>query len=69
MNVRIRDAVEADIGDIIKLRRQIDDYHAILRPEQFISADLYNEQTVTSYYEADVDSNTLLIRNKTHEGD
>ncbi len=53
MNVIIRDAVEADIGDIIKLRRQIDDYSAFLRPEQFISANLYNEQTVISYYEAE----------------
>lgn len=41
------------MGDIIKLRRQVDDYHACLRPEQFIRADLYNEQTVKSYYEAE----------------
>lgn len=53
LNISIRDAVETDIGDIIKLRRQVDDHNAFLRPEQFISADLYNEQTVKSYYEAE----------------
>jgi ribosomal protein S18 acetylase RimI-like enzyme len=53
LDVRIRDAVETDIGDIIKLRRQLDDYHADLRPQQFINADLYNEHTVKSYFEAE----------------
>jgi ribosomal protein S18 acetylase RimI-like enzyme len=53
LDLRIRDAIEADIGVIIKLRRQLDNYHSVLRPQQFISADLYNEQTVKSYFEAE----------------
>lgn len=53
MEIKIRDANEADIIDIIELRRQLDDFHAELRPEQFVSADLYNEQTVKAFFEAE----------------
>ncbi|MFK7691427.1 GNAT family N-acetyltransferase [Paenibacillus sp. HJGM_3] len=31
----------------------MDDFHAELRPEQFVSAHLYNEQTVKAFFEAE----------------
>jgi GNAT superfamily N-acetyltransferase len=49
----IRDADEGDIPSIIQLRRQLDDYHVKLRPEQFVSANIYNEQDIKSYLEAE----------------
>lgn len=39
MNLIIRDAAERDICVIIRLRKQLDEYHAKLRPDLFVSAE------------------------------
>jgi ribosomal protein S18 acetylase RimI-like enzyme len=67
MNIKIRDAYEEDIQDIIELRRQLDDLHAEMRPDVFISSNLYDEKEVKSYFEAEK-SKVIIVENpKTNE--
>ncbi|MEN2467508.1 GNAT family N-acetyltransferase [Ornithinibacillus sp. JPR2-1] len=66
MNINIRDAYEDDIQDIIYLRRQLDDFHAEMRPDVFISSNLYDEEDIKSYLETKK-SRVIIIENPTNE--
>lgn len=53
MELIIRDAREDDIQSIIEMRKELDDFHSKILPELFISACLYKEEDIKTYFNAE----------------
>jgi diamine N-acetyltransferase len=67
MNLEIRNAQEQDIQVIIQLRRQLDDLHAEIRPDVFVSANIYNEQDIKTYFDAEKSKVIVVETPETNE--